>query len=105
MLCFFTIGINDSITLLKTGTFLHSFETFYTALIFTDVVIALISLRFTTNYYRVFRYSAFVLATILIRISLTLEPPYNVTVGIITALFLFTLAKVYHYFQKWLTHR
>ncbi len=105
LLSFFYIGFNDFITLLQTGVFLHSFETFYTALIFTDIVIVLVSLRFTTNYYRVFRYSAFVLATILIRISLTLEPCYNVILGIITTLFVFTLAKVYHYFQKWLTHR
>ena len=105
LLCFFIIGINDFLTLLKTGVFLHSFETFYTALIFTDIVIVLVSLRFTTNYYRVFRYSAFVLATVLIRISLTLEPPYNVILGIITTFFVFTLAKVYHYFQKYLTHR
>lgn len=103
LLSFFTIGLNDFFTLIQTGVFLHSFETFYTALIFSDIVIVLVSLRFTTNYYRVFRYSAFVLATILIRISLTLEPCYNVILGIITTLFVFALAKVYHYFQKWLT--
>lgn len=105
LVSFFIIGLNDFFILIQTGVFLHSFESFYTALIFTDIVIVLVSLRFTTNYYRVFRYSAFVLATILIRISLTLEPGYNVLLGIITTLFVFTLAKVFHYFQKWLTYR
>ena len=95
----------DISTLLRSGIFLHSFDTFYTVLIFTDIVIVLVSLRFTLNYYRVFRYSAFVLATILIRISLTLEPRYNVILGVVTAIFALTLAMAYNYFQKWLSTR
>lgn len=103
LISFYTIGFIDTITLMRTGVFLHSFDTFYTVLIFTDIIIVLVSLCFTLNYYRVFRYSAFVLATILIRITLSLEPYYNVILGVITSIFILILAIVYNYFQKGFT--
>ncbi|WP_124019349.1 hypothetical protein [Flavobacterium sp. A45] len=106
LLCvFYIIGFIDFVTLVQTDVFLHSFDTFYTVLIFTDIVIVLVSLCFTLNYYRVFRYSAFVLSTILIRISLSLEPYYNVALAVTTALFVLILTIVYNYCQKDCTHK
>ncbi len=103
LISFFLIGMRDFVVLIETGIYLHSFDTFYTVLIFTDIIIVLVALRYTINYYRVFRYTAFVLATILIRISLTIEHYYNVTLGVLTAIFVLILALVYNYFQQWLT--
>jgi hypothetical protein len=60
----------------------------------------LFALRFTINYYKIFRYSAFVLATILIRLSLSLYPYYDVLVGVIAALFVLALTVTYNYFLK-----
>lgn len=105
LISFFLIGIRDFIVLIQTGMYLHSFDTFYTVLIFTDITIVLVALRYTINYYRVFRYTAFVLATILIRISLTIEPYYNVALGVLTSIFVLILAIVYNHLQKWLTKR
>lgn len=105
LISFFIIGIRDFIVLIQTGTYLHSFDTFYTVLIFTDIIIVLVALRYTTNYYRVFRYTAFVLATILIRVSLTIEPYYNVALGVLTSFFVLILALVYNHLQKWLTEK
>ncbi|NAY92387.1 hypothetical protein GTQ34_10690 [Muricauda sp. JGD-17] len=105
LISFFLIGIRDFLVLVQTGTYLHSFDTFYTVLIFTDIIIVLVALRYTINYYRVFRYTAFVLATILIRISLTIEPYYNVVLGVLASVFVLILAVVYNHFQKWLTKR
>ena len=105
LISFFLIGIRDFVVLVQTGTYLHSFDTFYTVLIFTDIIIVLVALRYTINYYRVFRYTAFVLATILIRISLTIEPYYNVALGVLTSIFVLILAVVYNHLQKWLTKR
>ena len=102
---FMFIGIRDLIIFFQTGVYLHSFDTFYSVLIFTDITIVLVALRYTINYYRVFRYSAFVLATILIRISLTLESGYNVLLGVLTTLFVLLLAVVYTFIQKGLTER
>lgn len=105
LLSFFAIGISDVYELFDTGVYLHSYDTFYTVLIFSDITIVLVALRYTINYYRVFRYSAFVLATILIRVSLTIEPYYDVILGVLTSFFVLALAIAYNFFQKGLTEK
>ena len=83
-----------------TGTYLHSFKSFYTVLIFSDIVIVLIALRYTLNYYKIFRYSAFVLATILIRISLSAKPVIDVIIGVAATIFVLILTLAYNYFSN-----
>ena len=100
LVAFAIVGFNDVKTLISTGSYLHSFQTFYTVLIFSDIIIVLIALRYTLSYYRIFRYSAFVLATILIRISLSADTYYNVAIGITAALFVLSLTASYNYFLK-----
>lgn len=95
---FIAIGIFDLIKLLNTGIYPHSFTLFYTILIFSDIIIVLIALRYTLDYYRIFRYSAFVLATILIRISLSTPAYFNVLIGLTSAAFVFLLALTYNKF-------
>ncbi|MEN8125337.1 MAG: hypothetical protein ABFR32_09410 [Bacteroidota bacterium] len=100
LIAFFTIGFYDIKTLVKTGIYLHSFHTFYTVLIFSDIIIVLIALRYTLNYYKIFRYSAFVLATISIRVALSVKPFYDVIIGVVTAIFVLLLTLSYNYFIK-----
>lgn len=100
LVAFAVIGYVDIKELIISGHYLHSFHTFYTVLIFSDIVIVLIALRYTMNYYKIFRYSAFVLATILIRIALSLEIYYGVIVGVSAALFVLALTIAYNYFLK-----
>lgn len=97
---FMSVGIYDIKNLIHTGTYLKSFNVFYNFLIFSDIIIVLIALRYTLNYYRIFRYSAFVLATILIRISLSAGMYYNVLIGVISAMFILLLTLAYNYFLK-----
>jgi len=100
LVAFTIVGFYDTKTLVQTGEYLHSFHSFYTVLIFSDIIIVLIALRYTLNYYKIFRYSAFVLATIFIRISLSIEAFYDVIVGVITAVFVLLLTLSYNYFLK-----
>jgi hypothetical protein len=100
LVAFAAVGVNDLKILFSTGSYLHSFQTFYTVLIFSDIIIVLIALRYTLNYYRIFRYSAFVLATILIRISLSAETYYNVGIGVVACLFVLELTIAYNHFLK-----
>ena len=100
LVAFAVVGYIDIKTLVTTGNYLHSFKTFYTVLIFSDIVVVLIALRYTLNYYKIFRYSAFVLATILIRISLSAYTYYDVIIGIIASLFILVLTLSYNYFLK-----
>ena len=100
LVAFLIVGFLDLKVLIETGSYLHSFHTFYTVLIFSDILIVLIALRFTFNYYKIFRYSAFVLATILIRVALSVEPVYDVIIGVTASLFILALTITYNYFLR-----
>lgn len=92
----------DLLELYNTGKFYPSFTTFYTILIYSDILIVLIALRYTTNYFNIFRYSAFVVATIFIRLSLSLGAYYDVIVGVFTTLFVLLLTIAYSYYSKFI---
>ncbi len=98
LFAFIGIGIYDIKSFIETGVYLRSFHVFYEALIFSDILILLIALRYTLDYYKIFRYSAFVLATIFIRISLTVEKPYNLITGLVAAIFVLVVTITYNYF-------
>ena len=100
LIAFVIIGFIDIKTLALTGVYLGSFHSFYTILIFSDIIIVLIALRYTLNYYKIFRYSAFVVATIFIRIALSIKPYYDVIIGITAAVFVLLLTLSYNYFLK-----
>ncbi|MBS9774930.1 MAG: hypothetical protein KGV59_07250 [Tenacibaculum sp.] len=93
------VGI-DLMAFFNTGTYYPSFRTFYTMLIYSDILIVLIALRYTLNYFKIFRYSAFVVATIFIRLALSLEPYYDVIIGVFTSVFVLLLTATYNYFLK-----
>ncbi|MGD8441579.1 MAG: hypothetical protein PVG53_13695 [Holophagae bacterium] len=72
------------------------FEIFYTLLIFADVLILLISMRYTLAYPVVFRYFGFAVATVLIRLALTAPRFIDAGLGITAALFAVALTWVYN---------
>lgn len=100
LIAFLGIGFNDIIHLVQFGEYQHSFDKFYSVLIFSDIIIVLIALRYTLSYYRIFRYSAFVLATIFIRLALTTEIYINIIIGVSAAIFVMLLTASYNYFLK-----
>lgn len=81
-------------------TEIHFFKSFYTILIFTDVLIVLISLRYSHLYIIVFRNSGFALATVIIRLALTVPAFYNVVLGIFAAIFILGLSFTYNKFVE-----
>lgn len=101
LLFFFTFfGTKDVLHLLMVAQYSGSFNDFYTVLIFADILLLLYSLRFTTRYVNIFRYSSFAFATILIRISLSSPPFVNVVIGISAGLFVLALTFAYNYFRS-----
>ena len=74
------------------------FEEIFSLLIFSDVLIVLISLRYSASYRVVFRNSAFALATVLIRLALTAPPLYNAVLGLMAALYTIGLTLAYNEF-------
>jgi hypothetical protein len=71
------------------------FYHFYTILIFSDILIVLISLRYNYTYLVLFRNSAFALATVIIRLALESPPYYNVILGITSGIFTLGIVLIY----------
>ena len=72
------------------------FEIFYTLLIFADVLVVLISMRYSIAYPIVFRYFGFAVATVLIRLALTAPRFIDAALGITAAIFAVGLTWVYN---------
>ena len=79
-----------------TGTERSFFEIFYTLLIFADVLIVLISLRYSVAYPVVFRYFGFAVATVLIRLALTAPRVVDAGLGVVATVFALALTWVYN---------
>ena len=72
----------------------------FAVMIFTDVLIVILSLVVSDSYELVFRNAAFVIATILIRFSLTVERPYGAVLALAGMVFgIFTLL-IYNYHTR-----
>jgi hypothetical protein len=63
------------------------FEEFYTMLVFSDILIVLISLRYSSNYIIAFRNSGFAVSTVLIRLALIAPVTMTAVLGVIAMLF------------------
>ena len=79
-----------------TGAF---FEPVYTVLIFADVLIVLISLRYSASYHVVFRNSGLAVATVVLRVALAAPSPYIALLGVAAIAYLNGLSLAYHRFS------
>ncbi len=83
------------------GAAFHTQSGFYAdvfmAMIFTDVLILLLSLLVSDHYELVFRNAAFVISTILIRSALTAGHPYGAAVGVAGMIFGILTVLIYNY--------
>jgi len=68
---------------------------FFSIMIFVDVLLLLISFTFHFSFYTIFRNASFIITTILIRMSLTIEKPMNYIIILIG--FLFSIVSFYLY--------
>jgi len=69
----------------------------FSVMIFTDVLIVILSLAVSDRYELVFRNGAFVISTILIRLSLTAAPPYGAALALMGMLFGIGTLLIYNY--------
>ena len=75
----------------------------FSVMIFTDVLILILSLVVSDRYELVFRNAAFVISTILIRFSLTADRPYGALLGLLGMLFGIITMLIYSYNTNLLT--
>lgn len=74
------------------------FDTFYTVLIFADILLVLLSQRFLPGYQAVFRNSGYALSTLFIRLALASPPPFNILLGLGAAVFAVAMTMVFNTF-------
>lgn len=98
LVAFIGMGIKNSILFLTGQPPFHFFQSFYTVLIFSDIMLVLIAQRFLPEFKAIFRNSGFALATLLIRLALTAPPYYNVLIGVSSAVFACLLTLLYNTF-------
>jgi hypothetical protein len=99
-LIFVLLGVLDMINTFQSNQIVFSIKTFYTLLIFADVFILLFSLRYSTKYYNLFRYSSFALATIFLRLTLSAPAFYNVLLAVIAGLMVLGVTAIYNFLLK-----
>ncbi len=97
---FIWMGLKNSMLFVTGQTPFNFFQSFYTVLIFSDILLVLIAQRFLPEFKAVFRNSGFALATLLIRLALTAPPFYNVSIGIGAAVFACFLTLIYNTFYS-----
>lgn len=99
LLCIFTAlavhSLYGLVTNLEPAAF---FEAFYTVLIFADVLVVLISLRYNASYRVVFRNSGLAVATLLLRVSLVAPPPWAGAIGLGAGVFAVGLTLAFNHF-------
>lgn len=96
LIIFLSLTIYMFVIFVSTGHVINIFNSYYTALIFSDILILIISLRYSNLYIHLFRYSSFALATVIIRISLSAPEYFNVVLSIAAGLFVLLVSHIYN---------
>lgn len=82
------------------GTATNFYNDVFTVMIFTDVLILILSLAVSGKYEMVFRNAAFIVSIILIRFALTEGYPYGAPLAVVAMLFGILTLLVYNYHQR-----
>ncbi len=93
------LGFGDMYRLWANGTFVQSVHQFYLILIFADLLFMLIAFRYIIHYPNIFRYSAFVVVTIFIRMSLLAPVYYNTAFSVVSVLFAISVVYFHNLFM------
>jgi len=95
---FAAIAVHAAGTFVSAGRTYSFFAAAYTVLIFSDVLIVLISLRYNSEFRVAFRYFGFAVATLLVRLALTAPPLIDTALGLGAAVFAWGLTLAYNAF-------
>ncbi|MBC7806372.1 MAG: hypothetical protein H7145_09490 [Akkermansiaceae bacterium] len=98
LITFICVGLNDAWLWATRRDAYNFFDVFYTILVFSDILLVLISLRYNSTYSIVFRNSGFAVATILLRLAITAPPFINVGLGVAAVVLSIGLTFVYNSF-------
>lgn len=94
---FIGMPVTAGLSALTGDTFFHDM---FSLMIFTDVLILLISMIYTTSYEQIFRNAGFVITTIILRMAITIDSPYQVLLGLGAMLFGIGILTIYNYASR-----
>lgn len=97
---FAVLGVYHLFNPSVSGSAHNFFATFYTIMVFCDILIVLVSLRYSHAYPVVFRNSGFALGTVVLRLGLAAPAYYNAGLGVGAALYILGLNAVYNVFGR-----
>lgn len=81
------------------------FDEFFTVLIVVDVLLLLVSFFYTDKYHKVIRNSGFVISTILIRVSFSVDGLVNTVLIVFAVIFGLTILAIHNQFERHLEGR
>lgn len=96
ILIFISLGIYNAFAAFFAKPHVNFFQKFYTILIFSDILIVLISHKFFPSYKDMFRNSGYAIATLLMRLCLTAPIYFDVMIGLMAAVFAMCLTYAYN---------
>ena len=97
LMIFVALGGYALITLITPRDVFRFFDAFYTVLIFSDVLVVFIVLRYSSTFHVVFRNSGFAAATVMIRLALAGPRYLDGAIGVGAALYAVGLTAAYNY--------
>ncbi len=100
MFSFAYLAIQDAYYFLTHAKTFKFFPAFYNILIYTDILMILVSLRYSYRYRVLFRNSGFALATVLLRLSLSAPVYYNAAIAIFSVIFVYIVTLIYQQMSK-----
>lgn len=92
---FIGLGLTNCYQLTFHHEHMDFFAVFYTMLIFTDILVVLVSQCFRPSFHAVYRNSGYVVSTLLIRLALAAPHFYNVGLGTLATLYSIGLTLAY----------
>ncbi len=90
----------DVYNFMNTGLWVQSIDEFYMILIFADLLFMLVAFKYTLHYPDVFRYAAFVLVTVFLRLSLMAPVYYNALLALFSVLFAIFVSYAHNIFTQ-----
>ena len=100
MFTFVFLAIQDAYLFFTHSETFKFFPAFYNVLIYTDILMILVSLRYSYRFRVLFRNSGFALATVLLRLSLSAPVYYNAVIAVFSVLFVFVITLIYQQMRK-----
>jgi len=100
MFTFVYLAIQDGYLFMTHSETFKFFSAFYNVLIYTDILMILVSLRYSYRYRVLFRNSGFALATVLLRLSLSAPVYYNAVIAVFSVLFVYVITLIYQQMRK-----